>query len=251
MVSIIVPGLNEARTVKEVLHELALLDFQGLGLGKEILFVDGGSTDGTLELARSEPDVKVYRLDRPGRRGQALRMGIERASGDVIAFFPSDGEYDPRDLVPVVMGIVKNEFQVVFGSRNIKLKNLTRRIKLMYGGNWTGYLVSKYGGLLLGVLTLLLYNRSLSDVFSTVKAFDARLLRSLDLKSKGVDLETEVIAKLGRRGTFILEVPVKFRPRRKEEGKKTTLTDGLRALFVLIGHRFRRHENAVDHHPGV
>ncbi len=251
MVSIIVPALNEASTVTRVLNDLARLDFQGLGLGKEVLLVDGGSTDNTVERAREVPDVTVLTLNRPCGRGEAIRHGIERAAGDVIVVFPSDAEYDPKDVAPMVMAVVRNEFPVVFGSRNIKLMNLSQRIREMYHDDRRGYMISKYGGLLMGMLSLALYHRHVSDVFCTVKAFDARLLRSLDLKSKGVDLEAEIVAKLWRRGAFISEVPVSFRPRPDARAKKTTVGDGLRALGALVRCRFSRHENALDHHPGV
>ncbi len=237
MVSIVVPALNENRTVKRVLHELTLLDFQSLGLGKEIIFVDGGSTDGTYQQALTEQEVKCFQLSGRTGRGRALRLGIEKASGDMIVFFPSDAEYDPKDIAQLVGAMASSEFRVAFGSRAIKCVDLSQRIREIYRGNRLGYLISKYGGMLISIVCLLLYNRFLSDAFTSIKAFDARLLRGLNLRSNGVDLEMEIIAKLGRQSVFILELPVDFFPRRKEEGKKTTVWDGIQALVALI--RFR------------
>lgn len=238
MVSIIVPALNEAKTVKKVLHDLHLLDFHGLGIGKEIIFVDGGSSDNTYELARSETEVRAFRSDKKGR-GSALRFGISKASGNIIVFFPSDAEYDPRDLFAIVNAVVTGEFQAVFGSRLIKCVNLTQQISEIYRGNWLGYLVSKYGGITISMISLLFYNRYISDTFTSIKAFEAGLLKDLKLCSEGVDLETEIIAKLSRRGVFILELPVNYSPRTKSEGKKTTIWDGLKALFVLLKYRVK------------
>ena len=99
------------------------------------------------------------------------------------------------------------------------------------------YLLSKYGGLSISILSLLLYNRYVNDALTGVKAFDARLLRGLGLKASGLDLETEIVAKLGKTGTFILEVPVEFFPRTREQGKKTTVFDGVRALLALMWNR--------------
>ena len=89
------------------------------------------------------------------------------------------------------------------------------------------------------MLTLLLYNRYVTDVLTSVKAFDARLLRSLNLQSKGVDLETEIVAKLSRRREYMLELPVEYEPRPREAGKKITALGGLKAVLALFRYRFR------------
>ncbi len=237
-VSIIVPALNEERTVTKVLHDLELLNFAPLGIGKEIIFVDGGSSDRTFELARSVRGVRAFRLDGGRGRGDAFRFGIEKAMGNVIAFFPSDDEYVAEELIQVVQGITANGFNAVYGSRAIKCVNLSTRIYEMYRGNLAMYVVSKYGGMLLSGLGLLLYNRFVSDPLTGVKAFDARVLRELRLSSPGFEFETELFAKLGLRRQFILEIPISCTPRTRQQGKKTTIIDGIRALIRLISTRF-------------
>ncbi len=248
-VSIVVPAYNEAKTVRKVLHELSLLDLSTSGLAKEIVFVDGGSTDGTYELAEKESGVRCYRLEERLGRGAALRLGIEKATGNIIVFFPSDGEYSAQDLVPIVNSIARSEFQAVFGSRVIKCVNLNQQLLDIYGGDRLTCLISKYGGMALSVLSLLLYNRFVSDPLTSIKAFDARLLKSLGLCSQGVDLDTEIIAKLALRRIFLMEVPVQFFPRTKKDGKKTTVFDGIKAIAVLIRYRFfegRRTDSAAS-----
>ncbi|HXG35073.1 MAG TPA: glycosyltransferase [Bryobacteraceae bacterium] len=238
MVSIIVPVLNEERTLDGVLKSLTALDFQPLGMTKEIVVVDGGSTDRSYEIARSVRSVRVFRLDRPRGRGAALRLGIEKARGNVIVFFPGDAEYRPEDLYTVVTPLVRSRFRAVFGTRAVKCTSLSEQLKGIYQNRWGLYLTSKYGGILLSVVTLLLYNRYISDVLSSVKAFDAALLRSLSLESNGRDLETEIVAKLSRRREYMLELPVEYRPRTRAAGKKITVKDGLAALAALLRYRF-------------
>lgn len=240
MVSIIVPGLNEERTVKNVIHELNLLDFSSFDLGKEIIFVDGGSTDSTLKHVKLEKGIRVYQYKGAKGRGAVLRFGVEKANGNIIIFFPSDNEYNPKDIYRAVASIVKNEFQVVFGSRAIKCINLKQRNLKIYHGNYFAYYVSKYGGILLSTLTLIIYNRFLSDPLTSVKCFDANILRELKLVSNGMNLDTEIIAKLCKKEIFILEIPVEFYPRTKKEGKKTTILGGLKALLTLVSYRFKR-----------
>lgn len=238
MVSLIVPALDEAKTVRKILHDLKLLDLESLGIRKEIIFVDGGSKDGTYEIAMNERDIRCFRLSEGFGRGRALRLGIEKALGNLIVFFPSDAEYNTKDLTTIVPILMRNEFGAIFGSRAIKHTNFSRRIREIYQSDYLGYLIGNYGGMLLSGLCLLLYRRFISDPLTGVKGFQASLLKNLVLHSDGLDLETELIAKLAREGVFILEVPVDYYPRKKTDGKKTTVWDGVSALFALLKYRF-------------
>jgi 2-phospho-L-lactate transferase/gluconeogenesis factor (CofD/UPF0052 family) len=240
LVSIVVPALDEERTVEETLKRLAALDFQALGLSKEIIFVDGGSSDRTLEIAGSVRSVKAYRLKYSWGRGAALRLGIEKARGDVIVFFPADLEYFEEDLYPVVRSVASGDFKAVFGTRAVKCTDLSGRLKSIYGKHRGLYVVSKYGGMLLSTLTLFLYNRYVTDTLTSIKGFDAAFLRSLQLESDGMNLDAEIVAKTCRRGTYILEIPVEYKARTKAEGKKSTPMDGVRALLSLVKYRFGR-----------
>jgi glycosyltransferase involved in cell wall biosynthesis len=238
MVSIVIPVLNEEATIEAVLKSVAALDFQALGLSKEVLLVDGGSTDRTVERAGGVRNLKVVRLE-PGSfgRGAAMRLGLEKARGDLVVFFPGDDEYLAEDLRGVVSALMNSGFKAVFGSRAVKCTNLSDQLKRIYGNDRRRYLTSKYGGMLLSLTTLLLYNRYVSDVLSSIKGYDMRLLRSLDLQSNGLDLETEIVAKLSRRREYMFEIPVEYRPRTRAAGKKIRTADGLRALLALW--RFR------------
>jgi 2-phospho-L-lactate transferase/gluconeogenesis factor (CofD/UPF0052 family) len=238
LVSIVVPGINEEGRVGEALRRLTAMDFSAFDLGREIIFVDGGSTDKTLEIAQSVPGVKTYQLQKRYGRGAALRLGIERARGDLIVFFPSDLEYSEDDIHNVVFSIVRNHFKVVFGTRAAKCSDLSSALKTVYGGNRLAYFVSKYGGMLLSTVTLFLYNRYVTDTLTSIKGFDAKFLRSLRLVSSGMDLDAEIVAKVCRRQEYILEVPVEYSARTKAEGKKSTTRQGIKTLWALFRWRF-------------
>jgi 2-phospho-L-lactate transferase/gluconeogenesis factor (CofD/UPF0052 family) len=240
MVSIIIPVLNEERTIEDVLKSVTALDFLPLGLTKEVIMVDGASTDRSVEIASRLTSVKVARLPRQMGRGAALRMGIEQARGNIIVFFPGDNEYRASDLFAVVNTVVKSRFRAVLGTRAVKCTDLSERLKQIYQNNWRLYVTSKYGGILLSVLTLVLYNRYVSDILTSVKAFDAQLLRSLDLRSDGIEMDTELIAKISRRREYLFELPVDYKPRNRSEGKKITALDGLKAILALFRYRFSR-----------
>ncbi len=234
LVSVVVPGLNEERTVRDVLLRLTQAPFHDPELKREVIYVDGGSTDRSLEEARSVPGVRVFQLRGTSGRGAALRLGVEKAVGNVIAFFPSDAEYDVADLARAVSVVVDSRERIVFGSRTIKCLNLDRVIRRIYRNNRLGYLLSKYGGLLVSLSTLLLHNRYVSDPFTGIKVFDAATLRGFRLRGRGLNLETEILAKACRGRVFILEIPVRFAPRTRQQGKKTTVWSGLRALGTLF-----------------
>ncbi len=240
MVSIVVPVLNEARALEEVLKSLISLDFLPLGLTKEIVLVDGGSTDDSLRIAKALSTVRTFSLGQNMGRGAALRLGIEKARGNIIVFFAGDGEYDIKDLPAIVQPILGSRYRAVFGTRAIKVRDLSAQLSGIYANHRWLYLSSKYGGILLSVLTLLLYNRYVSDVLTSVKGFDAQLLKDLNLTSNGRDLETEIIAKLGLLHEFVLEIPVDYTPRTRAQGKKITVQDGLRAMAQLIRCRFTK-----------
>ncbi|EQC45939.1 hypothetical protein M899_1411 [Bacteriovorax sp. BSW11_IV] len=238
-VSIVVPALNEEKTLKQVLHDLDLLNFMDMGLLKEIIFVDGGSTDHSYEIAKENKNVKSLKLP-VGEfgRGAALRHGIKNATGDIIAFFPSDAEYDTKDLIHLIKTLNNNENSVVFGSRTVKCINLDLQIKEVYNNKFKDYFVSKYGGMLLSSISLFLYNRFVTDPLTSLKVFKKDLIDDLNLKSSGFDLDGEIIAKLGRKRVFINEIPVKYSPRTKKDGKKITMLDGIKCIINLLKFKY-------------
>jgi glycosyltransferase involved in cell wall biosynthesis len=193
-----------------------------------------------VEFARQVRGVRVCQLPRVEGRGSALRLGLSKARGNIIVFFPGDNEYRTEDLYNVVEYMRRSSMRVVFGTRSVKCTDLSGRLRSIYHNNWRLYLISKYGGILLSVLTLILYNRYITDVLTSLKAFDARLLRSLDLVSDGVDLDMEIVAKLSRRQEYMFEIPVDYRPRSREQGKKLTTMDGVKAIFALFRYRVSR-----------
>lgn len=235
-VSIVVPVLDEVRTVGQVLKNLRALDLSPMKLDKEIIVVDGGSTDGTLDLLAQESDIRIYSA--PGGRGKALGTGIIKAKGDIVVFFPSDGEYNEEDILRVVAPLVNQEFPVVLGSRAFRTHDLNRTLKRVYGSHGILFFVSKYGGIALSILMLVIYHRFISDPFTTLRGFNMRVFRGMRFEHRGAEFDMELLAKIIRLGHVILEVPVSYQARTVAEGKKTTVWDGLRYLQTLLRYTF-------------
>jgi len=236
VISIIIPCLNEKRTINKVLTKIRNLKISNFNLVIEVIVVDGGSNDGSVSIIKKFKEFKFYYLSNAGK-GEAVRYGIEKSKGDIIAFFPSDNEYHVNDLKKIITPIMLNQSKAVYGSRMIK-SILEDQLSKIYKNNTITLLLSKYGGKLINLFILAFYNKSISDPFTSIKAFDAKLLKSLQLYRKGFDLDFEIFVKLHKRKCFFLEVPVYFKPRTPKQGKKITALDGLKCLFYLIFSKF-------------
>lgn len=240
-VSIVVPVLNEAQTIGQVLTDLRHVDFLELGLEKEILVVDGGSTDETLAIIEREPDIRLIKSTGLGR-GSALQTGVKKARGELVVFFPADAEYRARDIPRLVAPLATQEFPIVFGSRAFNANNLSDSLERVYGRRGIHFFLSKYGGMSLSMLILFLYQRYVGDPLTTVKGFNARVFRQLTFSRPGVDFDMELIAKLARAGYSILEIPINYRARTVSEGKKTTVWDGIACIATLLQLTWHRHK---------
>ena len=223
--SIIVPVYNEARTVRAVIDRLLTID---LPVPREILVVDDGSTDGTgdvLDKAAAEGlGVTVIRMPQNGGKGTAIRAGLARATGTIVAIQDADLELDPAQLAGLVQPIVTGQASVVYGSRF--LDGTARAPRMTIAGNR-----------MLTAATNVLYGSAITDMETCYKIMRAEIARSLNLTASRFEIEPQITARLLRGGHRIHELPVHFAPRSKAEGKKIKWRDGVRALQVLIRER--------------
>ena len=223
--SVIVPVFNERGTVAELLDRV-----DRVPLEKEIVVVDDGSTDGTREILRAfagRPGFTVLHHERNGGKGRAIRTGLAAATGDVVVIQDADLEYDPGDFVAMIRPFQEGRAQAVFGSRRLRRENKQYSGAIYYAG-----------GIFLSWVTRLLYGVKITDEPTCYKMVDAKLLRSLGLTSERFEFCPEVTAKLARRGVPILEVPITYRPRHKDEGKKIGWRDAVEAVWTLLKYRF-------------
>jgi len=223
--SIIVPVFNEERTLLPLLEKVRSVKL--LGLRKQILVVNDGSSDGTARLLKKVriPGGKV--LQHPVNRGKgaAIRTAIAHSTGDYVVIQDADLEYDPSDYESLLEPLLSDEKDVVYGSRFL--------------GNWTGFMFWNYlGNKFLTLATVLLFGRKLTDMETCYKVFRGPFLRALTLRSDRFDFEPEVTAKVLKSGVRFGELPITYRGRASKEGKKITWRDGFAALFTLLKYRF-------------
>ena len=233
--SIIVPAYNEARTLAALLEAVRAVDLGGLGLEREILVVSDGSTDDSAAIARAQAGVAVHEYHPNRGKGAAVRHGIERASGELILIQDADLEYDPQDYLALLPPLCDGRAQVVYGSRLLGYekqfgKGTVRRHR---GAYRSAYL----GGRVVTEFANLLYGAHLTDAPTCYKCFRTDVIRAIAIEHDRFDWEQEVTAKLLRSGIEIFEVPITYRPRSFEEGKKIGVRDGLSALWTLARYR--------------
>jgi glycosyltransferase involved in cell wall biosynthesis len=227
LLTIIVPVYNEVRTVRAVIDRLLAVD---LPIAREVLVVDDGSTDGTRDVLadalREQVPVSVLQAERNGGKGSAIRRGLECARGTVIAIQDADLELDPQQLATLVEPIVRGEIDVVYGSRFLE------------GAPGAPWLTVAANRVLTGA-TNLLYGSALTDMETCYKIMRVDVARSLALTANRFDIEPQITARLLRGGHAIRELPIRFDPRSRAQGKKIGWRDGVRALQVLAAERFR------------
>jgi dolichol-phosphate mannosyltransferase len=221
-VSVIIPVYNEFRTLGLVLERVRQAPLPD-GCTKEIIVVDDGSTDGTAQVLGEHARASVivgHHSEQNRGKGAAIRTGIALASGEVILIQDGDLEYDPNDYARILEPIVKNEADVVYGSRFLGTPlNMARKYRV--------------ANRILTAAANLLYNAHLTDEATAYKAFRTSILREIELKSNRFDFCPEVTAKLRRLGYPIEEVPISYNARGIADGKKIRFADGLEALWTL------------------
>ncbi|HEX5475559.1 MAG TPA: glycosyltransferase family 2 protein [Vicinamibacterales bacterium] len=212
--SIVIPAYNEERFIGALLAQIQDVPLAPLGLDKEILVVDDCSRDRTAAIAAAVPGVRVHRMPRNGGKGRAVRAGIEAATGDLLIIQDADLEYDPRDYVPMLEPMLAGRADVVYGSRYLGR------------GRYPNQSVAAYlGGRSLSVVGWLFTGRYLTDTVTALKLFRRDDIAALPLETTGFELDHEITARMLARGRRIVEVPIHYFPRSREEGKKIGLRD--------------------------
>ena len=236
-----IPVYNERATLKEIVQRVVAVE-----LDKELVLVDDHSTDGSREMLtelrdrgleswlpnpstrRGTNEVKVLLQERNQGKGAALRAGFAAATGDIVLIQDADLEYDPRDIPQLIQPILDNVADVVFGSRFIGASH-----RVLYF--W--HMVVNRG---ITLLSNMFNDLNLTDIEICYKAFRADVAKAITIEEDRFGVEPELTAKVAKMRLRIYEVPVSYRGRTYEEGKKIGWKDGVRAVYAIVKYGVRR-----------
>ncbi len=224
--SILMPVYNEAETVQIAIKRVLDVTYP---CQVELVVVDDASKDGTSEILDGLNDERMVKLRHPVNQGKgaAIKTAAAAATGDFIMPFDADLEYAPEDIPELLKPVLRGEAEVVFGSR-------------MFGSHsaysfW--YVIGNKG---VTTVANVLFNAYIADLETCFKLMPLDLYRGLNVSSRGFGMEAEITGKLLARRIRPFEVPITYRARSREAGKKITWRDGVEAMWILARIRLTR-----------
>lgn len=225
--SIVIPAYNEEKTISELLARVSALDL--FPNEKEIIVVNDGSRDRTLEIASiyatNHSNITVLSHETNLGKGAAVRTGFAHATGEYVVVQDADLEYEPNDFRAMLALAQEKNAGAVYGSRRLPLPGqATER------GKWYYYL----GGVVLTYLANIIYDTRITDEPTCYKMVRGDVLKDITLTADGFEFCPEITAKIAKRGVYIYEVPIHYHPRTAAEGKKIRAQDGVIAIWTLL-----------------
>lgn len=223
--TLVIPCYNEENTLVHCVERTLGLASETLSL--EIIIVDDGSTDKSLEIGKSlqvqHPEVVLLKHDTNMGKGAALRTGIAAASADFVGIQDADLEYEPLEYRKLLIPLINDEADVVFGSRYLRPDS---RKVLYFWHTWMNKSLT--------CISNMMTNMDISDMETCYKLFRREIIQSMELKENRFGFEPEVVAKVAQAQYRVWEVAISYNPRRFEEGKKIGWKDGVKALYCIL-----------------
>ena len=219
---VIIATYNEVTTIEEVVNSILELTIEGLFI--KIIIIEGNSSDGTRDKIMQyvdHPRVTLILEEEPKGKGFAVRLGLAKASSDLVLIQDADLEYDVNDYEALVRPLMTGVVSFVLGARE---RTLNAKLGVRHFED--AVLLSRMANIANHFFRLLFnttYRTSLRDPFTMYKVFRRDCIHSLNFESEKFDFDWEILAKLLRIGYQPLEIPVSYESRSFKEGKKTKI----------------------------
>ena len=232
-VSIIIPAYNEENSIEKLLKLIKSIKLEKIGFSKEIICIDDGSTDKTSILIKKFKDV-VYIKQKNSGKGAAVQKGISRSKGQLILVQDADLEYSPKDYIKLLKPFIKKKKIAVYGSRYFNKSLFSYNF---FSKEKQSYLAYVFNFFLSGFFYIV-FGKYYSDLLTGYKVYEKGFFKKLKIKTKGFETDHEITINLLKNDYKILEVPIKYTPRSKKEGKKINFFDAIKAIFLIIKMKF-------------
>jgi glycosyltransferase involved in cell wall biosynthesis len=219
LLSIIIPVYNEQSTIGDIIERTKAV-LQQFGFKNEIIVVDDRSFDKSLEIAKYH-NIRLYTLKEHLGKGYALRAGFFHAKGNIIVTIDSDGSHKPEELPEVLAPILKDQADLVIGSRYLNHKKVAARKLNAFG-------VKLFNGFI-ELLTAV----AITDSQSGYRAMKRQILNGQKLKSGGYEIESEMLVKTAKGKFRVTEVPISFQQRTYGRSGVDPVKDGFK-IFLSI-----------------
>jgi glycosyltransferase involved in cell wall biosynthesis len=221
--SVVIPVYNEKNTIEKLID---LVIKSRLSIEKEIIAVNDASSDGSKELLEKiKPKIgKLIHHEKNKGKGEALRTGFGKVTGDIVIIQDADLEYDPNEYQSLIGPILEGKADVVYGSRFTGA-----------GPHRVMYFWHSVANKMLTLLSNMFSNLNLTDMETCYKVFRTEILKKINLKENGFGIEPELTAKLAKiKGIRIYEVGISYSGRTYSEGKKIGMKDAFRAFYCIL-----------------
>lgn len=231
-ITIVIPTYNESNTIEEILQRVQQQKIDAIEL--EVLVIDDGSTDNTVEILENNPGLYSKLIKQPvnGGKGAAVKAGLAVAQGDYILFQDADLEYDPDDYVKMFEPVIRFDADIVMGSRMVG-SPITR----------VSYFWHKIGNWLITFIFNVLNNTTFTDVYSCYLLYRRSLVDASELTTLGWEQHAEILTRAVAAGTSFFEVPISYYGRTYDEGKKIRAHHVIPVIWTMFIKRFSGQRN--------